>query len=147
MELYNPNSTDVNLQTWKLTRKASTGTESNLVASLSGTIKAHGFFLITPQTGYLGLTPPDRTFSVAGSPIVSDNTILLYGPSGTTLIDKVGWGSAVDREGTAAANPLVGEGLERKANSSSTIDSMANGDDKLLGNGEDTDNNTNDFIR
>ena len=147
VELYNPTDQDINLQNWRLRKKTDSGAESNLVASLSGVIKSHGYFLIVPQTGYMGLVPGDRTFSVAGAQLAQDNTVLLYSDAGITLVDKVGFGAVVDREGTAAANPIVGEGLERKANSNSTVESMVEGVDKFLGNGEDTDNNSSDFIK
>ena len=146
VELYNPTNNDIALSSWRLTKKSSTGTETNLVSSLSATVKAHGYLLIVPQTGYMGLVPGDKSYSVAGGQLASNNTVLLYSDAGVTLVDKVGYGTAVDFEGTASANPIVGEGLERKANSSSNVESMVEGADMLLGNGEDSNNNANDFI-
>src|SRR3989344_2714382 len=47
VELYNPTESSVDLSGWRLTRKNTAGTtENNLVASLSGSIPAHGYFLI-----------------------------------------------------------------------------------------------------
>src|SRR5689334_1765983 len=46
VELYNPTSSSVNLSKWKLTRKNSAGSEGNLVASLSGVMLPHSYFLI-----------------------------------------------------------------------------------------------------
>lgn len=146
VELYNPTESDIVLDSWRLTRKTSTGVESNLVSSLSATIKSHGYLLIVPQSGYMGLVPGDTTYSIASAPLASNNTVLLYSDNGQTLVDKVGYGTAVDYEGSASANPIVGEGLERKANSSSTVFSMVEGTDATMGNGEDTDNNLNDFV-
>ncbi len=48
VELYNPTAGDINLNNWKLTRKTTGGTESDLVSTISGTIKSHGYFLFTP---------------------------------------------------------------------------------------------------
>jgi len=139
VELYNPTDSDIVMSAWRLTAKSSTGvTESTLVSSLSGTIKSHGYLLITPQNGYFGLASADKLYSVSGSHIGGNNTVVLYSDSGTAV---------VDREGTAAANPIAGEGLERKANSTSTVDSMVDGADQFLGNGDDTDNNSSDFIK
>jgi hypothetical protein len=147
VELYNPTAQDITMSSWRLTRKNSSGTEGNLVASLSGTIKAHGYYLIAHPTKYLGLTTPDKTYSSTSSALANDNTVLLYSDAGVTLIDKVGWGAAMDKESSASANPNVGEGLERKADTSSTVNSMTSGGlDEQLGNAEDTDNNENDFI-
>ena len=147
VELYNPTSQDVVMQSWRLTRKNSGGTEGNLVASLSGTIKAHGYYLIAYPAKYLGLAPADKSYSSTGSALTNDSTVLLYNNAGVTLVDKVGFGNAFDKEGSASANPNVGEGLERKANSSSTVTSMTSGGaDELMGNAEDTDNNASDFI-
>ena len=135
------------MASWRLTRKNSSGTEGNLVASLSGTVKSHGYYLIAYPTKYLGLTTPDKTYSSTSSALTDNNTVLLYSDAGVTLVDKVGWGSAIDKESSASANPNVGEGLERKANTSSTVASMTSGGaDELMGNAEDTDNNVSDFI-
>jgi endonuclease G len=114
VELYNPTSNDVSLNGWRLTRKTDTGSESNLVSSLSGTIKAHGYFLVTPQSGYTGSVAADETYSVAGSPIAANGTVLIYSDAGTTLIDKVGFGSAADKESTATSNPASSSSAERK---------------------------------
>ncbi len=147
VELYNPTESDVVMLGWRLTRKSSTGTESNLVSSLSATIKSHGYLLVIPQTGYMGLVPGDKTYSVSGGQLASNNSVLLYSDAGVTLLDKVGYGTSLDSEGIAFTNPLVGESLERKANSTSTVQSMTSGIDVLMGNGEDTNNNSNDFIK
>ena len=146
VELYNPSDNDVDISTWKLTRKTSTGTESVLVATLSGTIKAKGFYLLTPQTGYTGLASADQLYSEVNS-ISANNTVILYGDNGLLLVDKVGFGTAVDREGTTETNPSDNTSRERIANSSSTITSMGiGGNDEFMGNGEDTDDNASDFI-
>ncbi len=146
VELYNPTSNDINLQGWRLQRKSQTGaTVENLISSMSGVIKAHGYFLVAHQTGYMGLVSSDATYT--STSLASNNTVLLYSDAGVTLIDKLGYGTATDHEGTAAANPTVGEGLERKASSTSTLDSMVNGADILMGNGEDSNNNSTDFVK
>jgi|SRR3989344_1173089 len=142
VELYNPTGSDLNLAGWKLTRKASTGTESNLVASMSGIIKSHGFFLLTNDDSTAS-SSADLTYASA---LANNNTILLYSNDGISVLDKVGMGSAVDFEATTSANPADGKSIERKANPTSTDASMTTGADVDQGNGEDTNNNLNDFI-
>ena len=122
VELYNPTDSDIVMSAWRLTAKSNTGvTESTLVSSLSGTIKSHGYLLVTPQTGYFGLATADKLYSVSVSHINSNNTVGLYSDAGITVVDKVGYGSAVDHEGTAATKPIFVEGLERKETSTSTM--------------------------
>lgn len=147
VELYNPTSSDVDLTGWRLIRETSNGATSaaNLVANISGIIKAHGFFLIVPQTGYTGSTVADLNYSTSSS-IAANNTVVLYSDAAITLVDKVGMGTAQDREGATVALPSSAGSVERKANSASTLSSMTSGSDQLLGNSEDTDNNQNDFI-
>lgn len=146
VEIYNPATEDVNLSNWKLARKTTSGTESDLVSTISGTIKSHSYFLFTPQTGYTGSASADQTYTTNNS-ITNDNTILLYGNDGATVIDKVGFGEALDNETEAETNPSSGTSRERKANSLSTPATMAIGGlDEFMGNGQDTDNNANDFI-
>lgn len=146
VELYNPTQSDINIDTWKLKRKTQTGAESDLVSTISGTIKSHGYFLFVPQTGYTGSASADQTYSVSDNSITDNNTILLYN-NDSTLVDKVGFGTATDSEGAAETNPGAGTSRERQANSSSTSSTMGSGGiDEFNGNGEDTDNNANDFV-
>jgi len=146
VELYNPKNTDINLSNWKLTRKTSSGTESILISTISGTIKSHGFFLLAHPTGYTGTASADQVYSENNS-ITSNNTVLLYSNDGTILVDKVGFGNAIDREETTETDPSAGTSRERRANGNSTPATMfIGGIDELIGNGEDTDNNANDFV-
>lgn len=128
IELLNPTDCPVSIDGWKLTKKSSSGNESNLSASLSGVVPAHGFFLITPQTGFDGGVTADAFYSQTSSFIAAtDNTVVLYGDQAkTVVVDKVGFGSTIDFEGTPAANPPTDGSLERL-------------------NGEDTDNNSVDL--
>lgn len=144
VELYNPTINDIDLSGWKLKKATESGTPiDNLVASLSGSIAAHGFFLITsPESS--ASNSANILYSTTRH-IAANNTVYLFDKN-TSLIDKVGFGNATDSEGTAVPNPGAGKSLERKANSSSTVLSMTTGGDEFAGNGEDTDNNVADFI-
>lgn len=147
VELYNPTGSSVDITGWRLTRKTAGGiNESTLANSLSGSISAHGYFLIAPAVDYTGATAPNQNYST-GTRLAADNTVIIYSDAGTTVVDKVALGSALDFE-TAAfpTNPANGQSVERKANSASTTESMTSGVDVNLGNGEDTNNNSSDFI-
>ena len=147
VELYNPTSSSADLTGWRLRRKTSAGGDGgNLVSSLSGSIPAYGFFLITPQTEYTGPVSADQMYSVSGNPVAANNTVLLYSDAGVTLVDKVGIGTVADSETSPASAPSAGGSVERKANSLSDAPSMTTGDDQFAGNGEDTDDNASDFI-
>lgn len=144
VELYNPTNDPVNLGGWRL-RKAGPSA-LNLVASMSGVIPAHGFFLVA-HPSYAGSTAADLVYTATSSGMAGNNTIILFRDAGVTVEDKVGMGSAADFEGAAVASPSAASSIERKANASSSVSSMnVGGSDELAGNGEDSGNNATDFI-
>lgn len=115
VELFNPTGSDVDLAGWRLTRKTQSGSQSNLVASLSGTIPAGGYFLIAHSlAGYDGLVTPDTFYSAQSNNISSNNTVLLYSDAGVTRIDAVGLGTASDVETTSIANPPAHSSVVRQ---------------------------------
>lgn len=146
IELYNPTNSSIDLTGWRLTRKTSTGTQGNLVASMSGTISSQGYFLVAPAVDYVGSTTPDLNYSTA-TRVAADNTILIYSDDGVTLVDRIGFEDAIDFENVVFPNnPTAGSSVERKTNSASDSVSMGpGGSDEFGGNGEDTDNNATDF--
>ena len=145
VELYNPTAGAVDITGWRLTQRDNGTTQHNLVASLSGTIAAHGYFLVA-NPSYDGLVTPDMTYSATSSAITPNDTVVLYNDSaGTSVVDKVGMGTTSDKEASATANPAANSSIERKASSTSTSDTMT-GSEANAGNGEDTDNNFNDFV-
>ena len=139
IELYNPTEVIVNLDGWDLKRKTKSGTESNMLNNIEGVILAYGYFLIVPRANcgdsndedcYKGLIIADDEYTT-DSFLAKDNTILLY-DSDDVLIDKIGWGGAVDFESEVIINnPEKDQSLERKI---------------INGVVEDTDNNNIDFI-
>lgn len=135
IELYNPNNFEINLTDFSLKKKTSGGNESNLVSagSFTGTISALGYFLIVPQNNedetpnYTGSAIPDLYYSGKSYSVASNNTVLLYDKN-DALQDKVGFGEASDFETASTQNPEAGKSIQRK------------------NLGEDTNDNSQDFI-
>lgn len=133
VELYNPTNQSVDLSGWRLKRESSSASSSsNLVSSMSGTIPSHGYFLIAFPVSYTGSVTPDLTYSATSSAIAPNNTVLLYSNAGTSLVDKVGMGTASDKETADAVEPPTSGSIQRKI-------------DDTGGHGLDTDNNSLDF--
>jgi hypothetical protein len=115
IELYNPTDLEINLLNYKLTKKTSAGTESNLISSSKflGIIPSHKYFLIA-HPDYSNTTFADLVYSGSSYSISSNNTVLLY-DADTVLIDKVGFGAtAKDFKSSPAVNPVDGKSIERK---------------------------------
>lgn len=146
VELYNPKSEAVDITGWKLRKVNSGGTESPLVAGLSGIIKSHGFFLIV-HPDVSAIYQYDNLYSSASYAISINNAVILEDPS-SLEIDKVGFGTVPTPayETQSKLNPGAGESIERKAFETSSLESMTTGDDADKGNSFDSDNNSDDFI-
>ncbi len=144
VELYNPTGSSVDLTGWHLMRKTSGGVDPILVATLSGSIASHGFFLIA-HTNYDGAVNENQTYDSEN--IASNNTVILHS-DGLGDVDKVGMGTASDFEGTdQTSSPANNRSIERKAFASSLLTDMVNGGaHALAGNGEDSDDNAADFV-
>ena len=147
VELYNPTGSSVDLTGWRLTRKTSTGTQSNLVVSLSGSVPAQGYFFIA-HPDYDGAVAADMTYSATTSALAINNSVVLYSDAGTTIVDLLGMGGASASETATIANPATDGSIERKANAGSDSTSMGSGGaDEFAGNGQDTDNNSSNFVQ
>ncbi len=147
IELYNPTNTNIDVTGWRLAKKtaSASATEEDFVSNFPAkTINAHGFLLIA-HTDYDGVAiPEDITYSE--NPFAGNNTLLLY-DSSDVLVDKVGMGTAADVETAAKGNPSSGDSIERKATSTSTGTTLGvGGTEETAGNGEDTNNNSADFV-
>ena len=116
IELYNNSNTPFNLAGWSVQYASSTGT-SWATTPLTGSIPAHGYYLIQQAAGTTGgtadLPTPDAIGSIAmaaasGKVILVNITTAQTGanPTGSSIVDKVGYGSANGFEGTGPA-PLL----------------------------------------
>jgi len=90
VELYNPDSSDVDLTGWYIQRKTATGSSfSSLVTSTQfneKTIRAHGYFLIS--RGQL----PNTDITVDNLTLTESNTLRMRDSKGSD-IDQVTWGN------------------------------------------------------
>jgi endonuclease/exonuclease/phosphatase family metal-dependent hydrolase len=157
IELYNPSNSTISLAGWSVQYASATGTTWQ-VTNLSGSIAAKGFYLVQQAQGTGGTTSlptPDAIGTIAmsgtaGKVALCNTTTALSGsnPTGTAIIDLVGFGATANGfEGAASAAPSNTTSIERKANATSNATSMGvGGIDELLGNGQDSNNNLNDFI-
>jgi cysteine-rich repeat protein len=158
VELYNPTGSDITLTGWRLQYKSATSTTgySGSFDIPTQVIKAYGYLLIA-HSGYTGSVTADVTYSSFDmSASTTGGGHVRIGPNldqsvldDPNTVDKVGYGTANQPEGGAAApaHPAAGGSLERKARASSTSETMAvGGIDANAGNGHDTDNNSQDFV-
>ena len=156
IELYNPTNSAISLTGWSVQYASATGTTWQ-VTNLSGSIASRGFYLVQQAQGAGGTTnlpTPDATGTIAmaataGKVALVSSTTALSGsnPTGGSIVDLVGFGTANGFEGSVGPAPSNSASIERKANSTSTGASLAiGGADEFLGNGYDTNNNGIDFV-
>jgi predicted extracellular nuclease len=130
VELYNQSDQDVSLAGWTLDYKSATGSSWTHKVTLTGTIRSHGFYLLA-ASGYA--VTADQSFASGLSGTGGHLRVV----DGATVIDLVGWGTAVSAEGGHAADaPAAGQSIER-------LPGRLN---DTGGNGIDTDDNAADFI-
>jgi hypothetical protein len=131
VELYNPTNSSVNVTGWNIAYKSSNGISWSKVADIKGFIQPYGFFLIGGD-------------SVNSTPDVIDTSLGFAKKGGhiflrnatNYIIDKVGYGNAINPEGNACSSPGTDKSMERKPG---YLNSTA-------GNGWDSDDNLEDFI-
>ena len=133
VEIYNPTGDTVDIGGWDIAFKSTSASSFSAVATIpSGRfIAPFGYFLVggdslNPLPDYIAL------------PLAFNNTaggIALRKMSTNLIVDKVGYGTGSDSEGSAAPKPPINQSLERKPGAASPT----------KGNGQDQDNNLNDF--
>lgn len=144
IELYNPTNGSIDITNWKITKKTSSGTESTIIEIADTTIVPSQSFYLIAHENYDGSPVAEITYNDVI--LANNNSVTLYNNEGE-IIDLVGMGTATTFETMPTGNPVAGKSIERKAFTTSTLDSMSTeGDDYLLGNSEDTNNNNDDFL-
>ena len=139
VELYNPTSSAVSLNQFRLVKRTAGGSSDTTLKSFgtSDVIPAYGYFLWA-NSSFTGITVvPDAT--TAGT-LAADNGVALRDGAADTgvIVDSVAWGLATNVfvEGNAfGSNPPASQSIERKPGIA----------DATHGNGEDTDSNVSDF--
>ncbi|KQN36224.1 hypothetical protein ASE92_08870 [Pedobacter sp. Leaf41] len=157
IELYNPTLSAVNLTGWSVQYASSTGT-SWQVTTLAGSIAPKSFYLIQQGAGSGGTTnlpTPDRVGTInmagaAGKVLLSNVSTAQTGasPTGTQIIDFVGFGTANAFEGSGPTTaPSNTASIERKATATSDATTLGvGGTEEFAGNGFDSDDNAFDFV-
>jgi hypothetical protein len=133
IELYNANSAGINLNGLSLVYRSATGTSDLLVHQFANTdsIAAKGHYLLV-HAGYDVGAVADATFAQQLG--ASGGGLSIVRNAGA-IVDSIGWGTATNDfvEGTACVAAVTGESLER----------LPGGAD---GNGQDTNDNSADFV-
>jgi DNA/RNA endonuclease YhcR with UshA esterase domain len=147
IELYNPTNQPVVLDGMSVQYASKAGTFS-AVTNLTGTIPAHGFYLIQQAAGS-GSVPSIITPDVTGTIAMSGtdakvalvaNTTAISGKDDTDVIDFVGYGTANEFEGAAAIKISSNAESAHRRPYAGVSPSPGNG------NGWDTNDNANDFV-
>ncbi len=138
VELYNPTSQDIVLDSWSLQKHSSASTSVIYKQTLSGIIRAFGYYLVVRGHANTDQALKDMADNLtAGSfSIASNNTIYLVDDNieivdknDLNIVDFVGMGNAEVFEGLASAsNPSETKSIAR------------------VPSGEDTDQNSVDFV-
>jgi predicted extracellular nuclease len=129
IEIYNPTSSNVDLDGYRIVKRTASGTSDSSIKSWNSEtiIPAHGHYLWANSSWAPSVTPDTTTAST----LAANNGIALrQGPMDTgTIIDSVAWGTATNafvETSPFPTNPGANESLERV--------------------GDDTNNNSVDFV-
>jgi len=112
IELYNPNSNDIDLTDWYIQRRTATGSDFNSFVS-----KTHFANRIIPAKSFLVIAHKSIIQADIILPeltLTDSNTIQLKNASGT-IVDKVGWGDTLSFRGiNPASNPSQQQSIQRR---------------------------------
>ncbi len=143
IELYNPTSSSVDLSSWSIQKETTGGTFARKNFESGDSISSHGYFLVAHSDYDDASVPADMTHgsftlsSTGGTVFLVNDQVDLVTGDEATIVDKVAIGdTAQDAETSPFSTiPPVNQSIERKPGESNLTG----------GNGEDTDNNSNDF--
>ncbi|MDK2867674.1 MAG: 5-nucleotidase, partial [Clostridiales bacterium] len=135
IELYNPTASAVSLDGWSVQYTSSSGTFGSYTTALTGSIAAESYYLIQENKGsgdYEALPTPDATGSISmsgtkGKVALVSNTDAATSKDDPDVVDFVGYGSANEYEGSAAAPTL--SSTKSAMRSPSSIDTNDNAAD------------------
>jgi 5'-nucleotidase len=140
VELYNPTPSAVPLTGDTLQYRAPTSTvvpSGSQVFALSGSVAAHGHFLIQLPGNGAGSNPgaalpaPDLSTGGSVNPGAGGGTLYLAArtsgvlPTDTSVIDKIGWGTSNSPEGTALTGNSVALSYQRAETGTDTDNNAA----------------------
>lgn len=135
VELYNPTSSPVDLSGETLQYRAPTSTvvpSGSQVFALSGTVAAHGHFLIQLPSNNAGTNPgaplptADLSTGTSVNPGAGGGTLYIAAsstgvlPTDASVIDRIGWGTSNAPEGTAATGNSLVLSYQREASGADT---------------------------
>ncbi len=145
IELYNPTDEPIDLNGWSV-QYGSSGGSTWQVTALTGTIGAHGYYLISEGGGAAGndLPTPDATGGISmsgtsGKVALLNTTTQAKGEVPENAVDFVGFGSANGFEGLAPTKTLSNTKSAQRRPYSNVDPSPGKG------NAWDTDDNAADF--
>ncbi len=147
VELYNPTSEAVHVSGWSVQYASANGTfNASGITTLDGTIPAHGYYLVKLAGGATGEELPTadkentsvNLSGTNGKVALASNAVGVTGSGDPDVIDFVGYGTANDREGSAAVGALSNtRSAQRKSDFAAIVEGQ--------GNGYDTNQNQHDF--
>jgi hypothetical protein len=135
VELYNPLNQDIDISGWII---ATSKSSKDAIIPENSFVPAHSFYLIGDRCWSEGRDNPEWSDADHNETITlsNKNGWVILKDSSENLIDRLGWGDAVNYEGNPAIDVTEGHSLERKPGY----------ENPSGGNGIDTDNNANDFL-
>lgn len=143
IELYNPTNAAISLAGKSIQYRSTSGGAGGAAVALTGTVAAHGYFLIKAadgaNTGLPALPTPDATttFTMSGS---AGQVLLINGSSFSGTGNVAGNAGLIDMVGYGTGNNTF-EGATMGANLSNSTSASR----KLQTTAGDTDHNGNDF--
>ncbi len=134
VELYNPTGAPVDVNGWRIEYKSSTSTNTasswNKKADLVGVIAPSSYYLVAPRNYF-----PEFDCDWSSTMASTGGHVRIVDQTGG-VADLVGYGNANSAEGLPASAPATGQSIERLPGRS----------EALAGNGQDTNDNSKDFI-